>query len=174
MDPDYDGVGKQNPIGNSCSVENLGGNSRARVDVEPATNEAALTPPIPDDLIRMAVTRLSDGQLLYLTSSTSITSTTKPPPIATQPIPQAPSYTAFDFQPTTRLEHALLVALQEGHAREAALRRQVAEVQAAHVLNVLYCQKLRVQLAHQEKKKAKGKGSGRLLGDGLPCFLSGD
>src|ERR1700691_962066 len=42
-------------------------------------------------------------------------------------------------------------------------------------LNELYCSKLRHQLAHYEKKKeSKGKGKGKLMGDGLPCFLSGD
>lgn len=51
---------------------------------------------------------------------------------------------------------------------------RVVELQAANVLNDLYCSKLRGQLAFHEKKEKKGKGKGKLMGDGLPCVLSGD
>jgi hypothetical protein len=46
-----------------------------------------------------------------------------------------------------------------------------------NVLNTLYCKKLHSQLAHKEKntkEKRDGKGKGKLMGDGLPCFLLGD
>jgi hypothetical protein len=48
----------------------------------------------------------------------------------------------------------------------------VLHIQAANVLNELYCARLRKQLACKEKKKSGGKG--RLTGDGLLCLLSGD
>ncbi|KIM83159.1 hypothetical protein PILCRDRAFT_69879, partial [Piloderma croceum F 1598] len=74
-------------------------------------------------------------------------------------------------------EEALLMALRDTETREDALKLRIAQLQASNVLNALYCQKLRGQLAHKEKKtkeKRDGKGKGKLMGDGLPCFLSGD
>ncbi|KAG1823694.1 uncharacterized protein BJ212DRAFT_1476571 [Suillus subaureus] len=43
-----------------------------------------------------------------------------------------------------------------------------------NILNKRYCKVLHGQLANQEAKKQKGKAKGKLMGDGLPCFLSGD
>ena len=48
------------------------------------------------------------------------------------------------------------------------------ELQASNVLNEMYCDLLRHQLAHQEGKKTQRKGTGKLVGDGLPRLLSGD
>lgn len=47
------------------------------------------------------------------------------------------------------------------------------ELQAATVLDEMYCSLLRGQLANYEKK-VDGKGKGKLMGDGLPQLLSGD
>jgi hypothetical protein len=69
------------------------------------------------------------------------------------------------------------MALRDTEAGEDALKLRIAQLQASNVLNALYCQKLRGQLAHKEKKTKKkrdGKGKGKLMGDGLPCCLSGD
>ncbi|KAF8834069.1 hypothetical protein BDN67DRAFT_862052, partial [Paxillus ammoniavirescens] len=67
-----------------------------------------------------------------------------------------------------------LALLHESEAANMALKRRVIELQAANVLNEMYCNTLRGQLAKQEEKKQKGKGSGKLVGDSLPRLLSGD
>ena len=64
------------------------------------------------------------------------------------------------------------MALQNTEAGKDALKLWIAQLQALNILNTLYCQKLRGQLAHKEKKDGKGKG--KMMGDGLPCVLSGD
>ena len=48
------------------------------------------------------------------------------------------------------------------------------ELQATNILNEAYCSRIHGQLAHQEAKKTKLGGKGKLMGDGLPCLLSGD
>lgn len=48
------------------------------------------------------------------------------------------------------------------------------ELQAANILNEMYCNLLRGQLANYEKKKNAAKASGKLMGDGLPRLLSAD
>lgn len=55
-----------------------------------------------------------------------------------------------------------------------AQKSRVLELQAAGVLNEMYCNMLRKQLAYQEEQKNKSKGKGRLVGDGLPRLLSSD
>ena len=54
------------------------------------------------------------------------------------------------------------------------MKHWLLELQAAGVLNKLYCQVLRSQLAHHKKKQTTKKGSSQLVGDGLPRLLSGD
>jgi hypothetical protein len=50
----------------------------------------------------------------------------------------------------------------------------VIELQATNILNKAYRSRIHDQLAHQEDKGRKTKGKGKLVGDGLPCLLSGD
>jgi hypothetical protein len=78
-----------------------------------------------------------------------------------------------DFTPQVKSEKAIFAVFQESEKREEALKRRLIEIQASNVLNELYCCKLRAQLAHQDKKKDT-KGKETSMGDGLPCFLSGD
>jgi len=78
------------------------------------------------------------------------------------------------IQPKTRNEINLLAALRESEARVQSLKNRVVERQATNILNEMYCDTLRRQLAHQEKKKSGLKGKGKLVGDGLPRLLSGD
>ena len=80
----------------------------------------------------------------------------------------------LQIAPQTRNETYLLAALRETLARENALKQRLLDVQAANVLNEAYCDKLRHQLAHYEGKKEDTGGRGKLMGDGLPCLLSGD
>lgn len=125
--------------------------------------------------ISRAVARLVEGPLAYLVSpNTPITSESPTPPSASQLIHPPPVVFDILFVAKTNIERSLLCELRESEAREEALRRRVAELQAANVLNELYCSKLRGQLAHQDEQKKKKKSKGRLMADGLPCFLSGD
>ena len=70
------------------------------------------------------------------------------------------------------------MALPDTEFGEDALKLQIAQLQASNILNALYCQKLHGQLAHNcKEKKTKekdGKGKEKLMGDRLPCVLSGD
>jgi hypothetical protein len=70
------------------------------------------------------------------------------------------------IQPKTRNEINLLAALRESEARVQSLKNRVVERQATNILNEMYCDTLRRQLAHQEKKKSGLKGKGKLVGDG--------
>ncbi|KAK0431598.1 hypothetical protein EV421DRAFT_1852996 [Armillaria borealis] len=47
-------------------------------------------------------------------------------------------------------------------------------MQAANVLNEMYCRVLRKHLANYDKKKQQAKKSGTLVGDGLPRLLLSD
>ncbi|KAH7904160.1 hypothetical protein BJ138DRAFT_1096025 [Hygrophoropsis aurantiaca] len=82
--------------------------------------------------------------------------------------------TSHDVQPKTANEVLLLASLRNADAANASLKQRVLELQAANILNEMYCTVLRGQLANYEEKKKKGKGKGKLMGDGLPRFLSGD
>lgn len=62
----------------------------------------------------------------------------------------------------------------QSQAQIMAPKSRVLELQASAVLNEMYCNILRKQLAYQEEKKNKPKGKGRLVGDGLPRLLTGD
>ena len=48
------------------------------------------------------------------------------------------------------------------------------ELQATNIPNEAYCSRIGGQLAHQEVKKTESGGKGKLMGNGLPCLLSGD
>lgn len=135
---------------------------------------AGLSAKDPQSALQTVVSDLRNGALAYLVLSNPATSTDNSPPTTSQPIPVVP--TAYsDLIPVTNIEKALLIALRESEAREADLRRRLNEAQASNILNELYCSKLRRQLAYSEEKRAKKqKGKGRLMGDGLPCLLSGD
>ncbi|KAG1724214.1 uncharacterized protein EDB91DRAFT_1062943, partial [Suillus paluster] len=73
----------------------------------------------------------------------------------------------------TNTEHKLQAALQESERREEESKRQMIGLQAASVLQIRYCDKMRGQLAAQEDKAGRKKST-RLVGDGLPCMLTGD
>ncbi|KIM81675.1 hypothetical protein PILCRDRAFT_8369 [Piloderma croceum F 1598] len=62
----------------------------------------------------------------------------------------------------------------EAHAQEESLKLHLIELQAANILNEAYCSRICGQLAHKEDKGKETKGKGKLVGNGLPCLLSGD
>lgn len=138
-----------------------------------AMSSASQLKPAPE--LDRALAQLAEGPLAYLVSAeTPITSESPTPASASRLIHPPPK--VFDplFVPKTKMEQSLLAELRESETREEVLRHHVADLQAANVLNELYCSKLRGQLAHQDEKKKKKKVKGRLMEDGLPCFLSGD
>jgi len=139
-------------------------------------SSASQTTSDPIDVVRAVFMSLSAGSLAHLFSNRHVSSDLAAPPDVNRPIP-GPSMRLRGFVPQTMIEEALLMALRDTEAGEDALKLQIAQLQASNVLNTLYCQKLRGQLAHKEKKtkeKRDGKGKGKLMGDKLPCFLSGD
>lgn len=130
----------------------------------------------PVTIINAAIKQLSEGSLASLVSSVPMTSSTIVDHNVNQLISPSRSRTsdALQINPKTMTEIILLGALRESEEREASLKRRVLELQAANILNEAYCSRLRGQLAHKEDKKANPKGKGKLMGDGLPCLLSGD
>ncbi|KAG8215289.1 hypothetical protein J3R82DRAFT_8850 [Butyriboletus roseoflavus] len=58
---------------------------------------------------------------------------------------------------------------------EAWLKTQVTDLHAADVLNGIYCNRLHSQLAAREEKEHNAKKKkGKLMGDGLPKYLTGN
>lgn len=76
--------------------------------------------------------------------------------------------------PQTATELGLLASLRETQAEAEALQQRLVSMQAANVLNEMYCKVLRIHLANYDKKKQQAKKSGTLVGDGLPRLLSSD
>lgn len=76
--------------------------------------------------------------------------------------------------PETVLEQQLQDSLMEVVRREASQYSTITNLQASMVLQSIYCERLRSQLHAQENKASKKKGSGKLLGDGLPRCLTAD
>jgi hypothetical protein len=148
----------------------------------PAPNSNAEDLPIPVDIptLPAAVTetlkRLSNTSLAFLVSATPYSPETQIRHNVARPIsPLGNRYAdLLSIEPKTPNEYVLLDALRDAKARTEGLKRQVLELQAATVLNEMYCNMLRGQLAHQNKKKNTPKGAGKLVGDGLPRLLSGD
>jgi len=83
-----------------------------------------------------------------------------PPRIAT--VIQPPRKASIGFIAKTLPEQAILAALHASEEKEEALYHHVLHIQAANILNELYCCQAPEQLACKEKKKSGGKG--RLMG----------
>jgi hypothetical protein len=120
--------------------------------------------------IRALLDSMATWTLAYLVSNAPTSSTSAPPPrIAT--IIQPPRKAYIGFLAKTLPEQAILAVLHASEKREEAPHCHVLHIQAANILNELCCARLQKQLACKEKKSG---GKGRLMGDGLPCLLSGD
>jgi hypothetical protein len=89
----------------------------------------------------------------------------------TNPIPELPQPFPT-LVPQTANENLLFDAFHKREKHAEGLQCQVLELQAANVLNEMYCSMLWGQPAHYEKKKNTPKGVGKLVGDGLPNFMS--
>jgi hypothetical protein len=82
----------------------------------------------------------------------------------------------LSVEPKTNNELILLTALRESRAEVEFFQRRNLELQAATILNEIYCKDLSAKLAFHEQEKGKKRGEGRkkLMGDGLPVLLTGD
>ncbi|KIM35935.1 hypothetical protein M413DRAFT_78950 [Hebeloma cylindrosporum] len=81
---------------------------------------------------------------------------------------------ALMIKPSTANELLLLAALREAESQNLRSEMHTFELQAANILNEAYADRLKKQLAAKEEKQTKKKKATRLVGDGLPCLLSGD
>ncbi|KAF8836898.1 hypothetical protein BDN67DRAFT_867396, partial [Paxillus ammoniavirescens] len=79
-----------------------------------------------------------------------------------------------DLIPMTPNEALLLAMLQEANIANTVLKEGLIQSQAVHILHEMYCATLCGQLAHHQEKNKNGQNKGKVLGDGLPCLLSGD
>ncbi|KAG0698438.1 hypothetical protein DFH29DRAFT_810327 [Suillus ampliporus] len=126
--------------------------------------------------INSLIEQLSKTSLSSLVSSVPLTSETRFNHGTSRTIsPTKQKQTGLlKIEPQTWNEVVLLSALCEAESANTALKCRLVELQAANILDELYCSKLRGQLANQELKKCSKKRGGKLMGDGLPRLLSGD
>ena len=125
------------------------------------------------EAVSTVLQRLASTRLAYLVSPSPPSSTSQLQHNTANPISELPQWFPT-MVPQTANENLLLDALCETEKHAEGLRRQVLKLQAANILNEMYCSMLRGQLAHHKKKKNTPKGMGKLVGDGLPRLLSGD
>ncbi|KZP13128.1 hypothetical protein FIBSPDRAFT_687441, partial [Athelia psychrophila] len=120
--------------------------------------------------------QLSQTRLAFLLQNAPPPAGSQLPTTSTRPIPRMTSLHAdtLAMEPKTAREKQLFAALLDSEVRAQAQYSRVLELQAAAVLNQMYCDLLRKQLAHKEEEKGKGKGKGRLVGDGMPRLLTSD
>ncbi|KAF9470034.1 hypothetical protein BDN70DRAFT_779237, partial [Pholiota conissans] len=126
-----------------------------------------------------AMESLSKTDLAYLLGESGTTTpiSSSDPFIAshTQAIPLEPTpLSATSIIPVTQNEKVLVAALRELQEENVKLRQHAVNLQATNVLNEIYCNKLRFQLAYKEETKKKKTQKGKLVGDGLPRMLTGD
>ncbi|KAG2121288.1 hypothetical protein DEU56DRAFT_760707 [Suillus clintonianus] len=124
--------------------------------------------------IKSVIQILKNTSLSGLVSDIPLTSNTCLQHGATHIISLIKQMQPFTYHLMTTNEVSLLSLLFEVEAANAILKFYVLELQAANVLNEMYCNVLRGQLANQEEKKQKGKEKRKLEGDSFPWLLSGD
>jgi hypothetical protein len=118
----------------------------------------------------MAMQQLKTNRLVYLVLPLPLSSASQLQNNTANPIPGLPQL----FPALVPNENLLLDILWKREPHAEGLQCQVLELQAANVLNEMYCSMLRGQLAHYKKRKNTPKGMGELVGDRLPRLLSGD
>ena len=81
----------------------------------------------------------------------------------------------LDITSMTPVEEQLLEALKEAQENETYQHGVIVGMQSMFVLQNVYCEKVRGQVAAKEAKEDEGKEKrGRLVGDGLPLVLTSD
>ena len=123
--------------------------------------------------VSMAMQWLTTTRLAYLVSPLPLSSASQLQHDTANLIPGLPQLFPT-LVPHTANDNLLLDALRKREQHAEGLQHRVLELQAANVLDEMYCSMLRGQLAHYEKRKNAPKGMGKLVGDGLPRLLSGD
>jgi hypothetical protein len=149
--------------------------------------ESLMTQPLPStpshaeqflrhESAQTTVNRLATTSAAFLFTLSPVCSTSQVPmymPQIVSPLQYKRYSKILNRPPATEAEHELQVALQESGQREEETKRQMIGLQAASVLQIQYCDRVRGQLAAQEEKAGRKKGT-RLVGDGLPRMLTGD
>ena len=127
---------------------------------------------IPETLID-TFARLSHSSAHPLFSAEPVTSETHPPAFDSFLMSPVKNHgDLLSMEPQTEREQLLQVALREMEIREAYRKGQLHGQQAAIILQNVYCEKVRRQLATKEEKKKKTGGRKRLVGDGKPRLLT--
>lgn len=130
--------------------------------------------------VRFALPELRSTDLAYLISDSPMKANRSLPDLQTfqlSPVKTAQTVIldVLEWEPGTRRESHLLEALQMQTARLALAKDQTTALQGQAVLQQLYANRVRTQLAAKEEKAAKkGKGRGKHLKDGLPRLLTGE
>lgn len=154
----------------TANTRQLLGDSDEEIDDEP--NTAPLHNPF-DTPFRNTMTSLRTTKASFLVTSSPVLSTSQLPPVTSNLIsPEKPrNVQLLELEPLTEMERHLQAALHEANKWNSVQRKQMVAMQSALVLNGVYCNLVRGQLAAQEESRKK-KAKGRLVGDGLPRLLS--
>jgi hypothetical protein len=80
----------------------------------------------------------------------------------------------LDFKPEMQREQVLQQELAVVQEQEAAQKVIMSGMQSMIILQGMYCNSLHGQLTAQEESRNNSKKCGKLMGNGLPCYLSGD
>lgn len=169
--PDNDGGG----VDSDALDEPLSNPENRQLPADSETTAASTASTRMHLAISTTLQRLTTTRLAYLISPSPLSSTSQLQHNTANPIPKLPGPQLFQtLVPQTTNEKLLLDALRKREQDAEGLQRRVLELQAANILNEMYCGMLRGQLAYHEKKKNTPKGMGKLVGDGLPRLLSGD
>lgn len=130
---------------------------------------------IPTALHR-AFSRLSHSSASFLVSNSPIKSGARPPtidPVTISPVKPRPT-DLLTLDPENERMQLMKLALEQAEIKEAYLKQQLRGQQAAIILQLMYCERVRRQLATKEEKQSRAKGKGRVMGDGKAKLLSGD
>lgn len=122
-----------------------------------------------------ATQRLAQTSAGFLLSSSPVKSSSNVPLHIPNYLPPLPTPTdLLSSIPNTILEERLLLSLQQYAQRELQYYSALTEMQAALVLQSLYCERLQGQLFAKETKDSAPKATGKLASDGLPRCLTAD
>lgn len=120
--------------------------------------------------VRMALQSLRTSSLSYLITSSPIQSMLEPPSFAPCTISPAVArhWNLLTTIPEMVLESALQEELAKAKAKLDVQKTHVIALQSSWVLNGIYVEDVRGQLAAQEEAKKNKQKKGRLVADGRP------
>ena len=137
--------------------------------------ESSVSPVDTTALVGTAMEKLAASSGAFLVNNDRVRSTDRlyleVPRIAKPQFSKA----LLDITPMTPVEEQLLEALKEAQENETYQHGVIVGMQSMFVLQNVYCEDVRGQVAAKEAKEDKGKEKrGWLVGDGLPCVLTSD